>query len=51
MDEDEILQRLQENCIAEITVESLGDYCDVVDIVSGAWRQKIAKRQHCIIET
>lgn len=45
MDKSEILQSLKDNIIPEFVVSSLGDYCDVIDYISEAWREKIAERQ------
>ncbi|NET61481.1 MAG: FRG domain-containing protein [Symploca sp. SIO2E6] len=43
---EEVLQTLTDNnVIAEFHIESLGEYCSVIDHITAIWRKKIAERQ------
>mgnify|MGYP000624393080 CR=1 FL=1 len=41
----EAIKKLGEEPVTEFTVHSLGEFCDIVDIVADTWRRKVAKRQ------
>jgi len=46
-----VLEKLQDEAIAkssgiaEFPVESLGDFCNTIDIIANEWRRKVAERQ------
>lgn len=40
-----VVDTLLSSVIAEFTAESLGEFCNVIDIVSETWRTKVAERQ------
>jgi hypothetical protein len=45
MSNQEQIDKLKSTPIAEFTVSSLGEYCEIVDMVAESWRNKVAKRQ------
>ncbi|MEM9215280.1 MAG: FRG domain-containing protein [Cyanobacteria bacterium P01_F01_bin.150] len=41
----EVSQQLKDKAISDFTITSLGDYCDIVELITEEWRVTAAKRQ------